>query len=101
MTKKNNHKEKMMIYDYKITTGTGEILDLADYRGKVILIVNTATGCGFTPQYAELSQWYNEYHGKGLEIVDIPCNQFGQQAQERMKRSTLSAHRTTTRPTSR
>ena len=80
MTKRNNHKEKTMIYDYKITTGTGEVLDLADYKGKVVLIVNTATGCGFTPQYSELSHWYNEYHDKGLEIVDIPCNQFGHQA---------------------
>ena len=69
-----------MIYDYKITTGPGEVLDLADYKGKVILIVNTATGCGFTSQYSELAQWYNEYHEKGLEIVDIPCNQFGSQA---------------------
>ena len=69
-----------MIYDYKLTTGTGEVIDLADYKGKVILIVNTATGCGFTSQYSELAQWYNDYHDKGLEIVDIPCNQFGRQA---------------------
>ena len=65
-----------MIYDYKLTTGTGHVIDLADYKGKVILIVNTATGCGFTSQYSELAQWYNDYHDKGLEIVDIPCNQF-------------------------
>lgn len=69
-----------MIYDYKLTTGTGDVIDLADYKGKVILIVNTATGCGFTSQYSELAQWYNDYHDKGLEIVDIPCNQFGRQA---------------------
>ena len=69
-----------MIYDYKIATGSGGELDLADYKGKVILIVNTATGCGFTPQYAPIAQLYKDYHGQGLEILDIPCNQFGGQA---------------------
>ena len=69
-----------MIYDCTITTGTGETLCLADYKGKVILIVNTATGCGFTPQYAPIEQLYKDYHDKGLEILDIPCNQFGGQA---------------------
>ena len=51
-----------MIYDYKLTTGSGEELDLADYKGKVILVVNTATGCGFTPQYAPIEQLYKDYH---------------------------------------
>ena len=69
-----------MIYDHKLITGTGDTLDLADYRGKVILIVNTATSCGFTPQYADIVQMYNTYHDKGLEVLDIPCNQFGNQA---------------------
>ena len=69
-----------MIYDFKITTGTGETLDLADYKGKVIMVVNTATGCGFTPQYAPIEKMYEDYHDKGLEILDIPCNQFGGQA---------------------
>lgn len=69
-----------MIYDYKITTGKGEVLDLARYKGKVIMVVNTATGCGFTPQYAPIEQMYKDYHEKGLEILDIPCNQFGGQA---------------------
>ena len=69
-----------MIYDYKVTTGTGEELDLADYKGKVIMVVNTATGCGFTPQYEPIEQMYKDYHDQGLEILDIPCNQFGQQA---------------------
>ena len=69
-----------MIYDYKITTGKGETLDLADFKGKVILVVNTATGCGFTPQYAPIEQMYKDYHGQGLEILDIPCNQFGAHA---------------------
>ncbi|MBP3204725.1 MAG: glutathione peroxidase [Lachnospiraceae bacterium] len=69
-----------MIYDYTVTTGTGEELKLADYKGKVILVVNTATGCGFTPQYEPIEQFYKDYHEKGLEILDIPCNQFGAQA---------------------
>ena len=69
-----------MIYDYTILTGKGEELKLADYKGKVILVVNTATGCGFTPQYAPIEQMYRDYHDKGLEILDIPCNQFGAQA---------------------
>ncbi len=69
-----------MIYDYTVTTGKGEKLNLADYKGKVIMVVNTATGCGFTPQDAPIEQMYKDYHDKGLEILDIPCNQFGQQA---------------------
>lgn len=69
-----------MIYDQTITTGSGETLDLADYKGKVIMVVNTATGCGFTPQYEPIEQMYKDYHDKGLEILDIPCNQFGGQA---------------------
>lgn len=69
-----------MIYDYEVTTGTGEKLNLSEYKGKVILIVNTATGCGFTPQYEPIEQLYRDYHEQGLEILDIPCNQFGGQA---------------------
>ena len=68
-----------MIYDYTITTGKGETLNLADYKGKVIMVVNTATGCGFTPQYAPIEQLYRDYHDQGLEILDIPCNQFAGQ----------------------
>ncbi len=66
-----------MIYDYKVITGKGATLDLNDYRGKVIMVVNTATGCGFTPQYAPIEQMFRDYHDQGLEILDIPCNQFG------------------------
>ena len=69
-----------MIYDYTITTGKGDLLNLADFKGKVIMVVNTATGCGFTPQYAPIEQLYRDYHDQGLEILDIPCNQFGGQA---------------------
>ncbi len=69
-----------MIYDYTIDTAKGGTLKLADLKGKVILIVNTATGCGFTPQYEPIESLYKNYHDKGLEILDIPCNQFGGQA---------------------
>ncbi len=70
----------MSIYDYKIKTRSGEEISTSEYKGKVLLIVNTATGCGFTPQYEGLEKLYKEYHDKGLEILDFPCNQFGSQA---------------------
>ena len=60
-----------MIYDYTVTTGKGEALNLADYKGKVIMVVNTATGCGFTPQYAPIEQMYKDYHDKGLEMSPL------------------------------
>ena len=69
-----------MIYDYKVKKSNGEDLDLKELKGKVIMVVNTATGCGFTPQYAPIEEMYKKYHDKGLEILDIPCNQFGGQA---------------------
>ena len=69
----------MNIYDYNVPKPNGESLKLADFKGKVILIVNTATGCGFTPQYEAIESIYEKYHDKGLEIIDIPCNQFGHQ----------------------
>ena len=68
------------IYDYSVPNTKGEEVSLANFKGKVILIVNTATGCGFTPQYAPIEEMYKKYHEKGLEILDIPCNQFGGQA---------------------
>ena len=68
------------IYDYSVVTPNGEEISLADFKGKVMIIVNTATGCGFTPHYKELEELYEEYHGSGLEIIDIPCNQFRDQA---------------------
>ncbi len=68
------------IYDFKLKKRDGSILNLADYKGKVMLIVNTATGCGFTPQYEGLENLYKKYHEQGLEIIDLPCNQFGHQA---------------------
>ena len=68
------------IYDFTVKDDVGQDVPLSDYRGKVLLIVNTATRCGFTPQYTELEALYGKYHDSGLEILDFPCNQFGQQA---------------------
>ena len=68
------------VYDYKVTNDEGREVSLSDYRGKVLLIVNTATRCGFTPQYKELEALYEKYNAEGFEILDFPCNQFGQQA---------------------
>jgi len=70
----------MNIYDFKVRGAKGEEVSMADYKGKVLLIVNTATGCGFTPQYEGLQKLYDKYRDKGLEILDFPCNQFGHQA---------------------
>ncbi|MBR6997863.1 MAG: nitroreductase family protein [Prevotella sp.] len=68
------------IYDFKVKDDVGRDVSLADYRGKVLLIVNTATRCGFTPQYTELEAIYEKYRAEGFEILDFPCNQFGAQA---------------------
>ena len=70
----------MSIYECTIVDRKGKKVSLEDYKGKVLIIVNTATGCGFTPQYEGLEKLYKQYHEKGLEIIDIPCNQFGNQA---------------------
>ena len=70
----------MNIYDLKVKTRSGEDFDLSTLKGKVSLVVNTATGCGFTPQYEGIEKLYEEYHDKGFEVLDFPCNQFGHQA---------------------
>ncbi|MBQ9519571.1 MAG: glutathione peroxidase [Firmicutes bacterium] len=70
----------MSIYDFKVKAQDGSEVSLESYRGKVLLIVNTATGCGFTSQYGDLQEIYDELHDKGLEILDFPCNQFANQA---------------------
>ena len=70
----------MSIYDYTVKAREGATLNLADMKGKVLLIVNTATGCGFTPQYEGLEKLYEKYHDRGFEVLDFPCNQFGHQA---------------------
>ena len=67
------------IYDFSVPTPSGEEFSLAEWKGRVILIVNTATGCGFTPHYKELEAMYEQYHDKGFEILVIPCNQFAGQ----------------------
>ena len=68
------------IYQFSVLDGAGDTVDLSVYQGKVLLVVNTATQCGFTPQYEELQKLYDLYRDKGFEILDFPCNQFGQQA---------------------
>ena len=70
----------MKIYDFTVLDKDNNEVNLSDYKGKVLLIVNTATECGFTPQYAYLQELYTKYNDKGLEILDFPCNQFGNQA---------------------
>ena len=70
----------MEIYDYRVKEQDGTEISLNKYRGKILLIVNTATGCGFTPQYTELQELYEEFQEQGLEILDFPCNQFANQA---------------------
>ena len=70
----------MKIYDYSVKKIDSSEISLKEYEGKVLLIVNTATGCGFTPQYEGLEKLYENYKDKGLEILDFPCNQFLNQA---------------------
>ena len=70
----------MSIYDFKVTKRDGTEVSMSEFKGKVLLIVNTATGCGFTPQYKGLEELYQKYHEKGFEILDFPCDQFGHQA---------------------
>ena len=69
-----------MIYNYKVKDTNGEMASLDEYKGKVLLVVNTATGCGFTPQYEGLQKLYDKYKDRGFEILDFPCNQFFNQA---------------------
>lgn len=75
----------MNLYDFKIKDIDGKDVPMSKYKGKVMLIVNTATHCGFTPQYEGLEKLYQKYHKKGLEILDFPCNQFANQAPESNK----------------
>ena len=70
----------MSIYDIKFLARNGTERSMAEFKGKVLIIVNTATGCGFTPQYKGLEDLYLKYHDQGLEVLDFPCNQFGHQA---------------------
>lgn len=70
----------MSLYDLTAVDAEGKDVSLSEYKGKVLLVVNTATGCGFTPQYEGLQELYDKYKDQGLEILDFPCNQFGHQA---------------------
>ena len=70
----------MNVYDFKVLNQLGEEVSLEKYKGKVLLIVNTATKCGFTPQYDALEKMYEELKDQGFEILDFPCNQFFRQA---------------------
>lgn len=70
----------MKIYDFKVKNAKGVEIPMAEFQGKVLLIVNTATGCGFTPQYEGLQNLYDKYKDKGFAVLDFPCNQFGHQA---------------------
>lgn len=69
----------MNAYDFTVEAQNGEDIPLSSFQGKVLLLVNTATGCGFTPQYTELQEMYDEFKDQGFEILDFPCNQFGEQ----------------------
>ena len=79
-TIKQTEDLKMNIYDFTVKAQDGSDVALSDFKGKTILVVNTATGCGFTPQYEDLQNIYDEFHDQGLEILDFPCNQFADQA---------------------
>ena len=70
----------MGFFDYSVTDHKGNELKMADFAGKVVIVVNTATGCGFTPHYEPIEAMYEKYHDQGFEVIDIPCNQFRDQA---------------------
>ena len=74
--------KNMSVYEFKVKNQKGEDISLSNFKGKVLLIVNTATRCGFTPQYNGLEALYEKYHEQGFEVLDFPCNQFFHQAPE-------------------
>ena len=69
----------MRFYDLSVEAANGEMISMKDYEGKVVMIVNTATGCGFTPHYKDIEDIYEKYHDQGFEVIDVPCNQFAGQ----------------------
>ena len=69
----------MSFYDYSVPAPDGTEVSMKDFEGKVVLVVNTATGCGFTPHYKDIEEMYEKYHDQGFEVLDIPCNQFAGQ----------------------
>ena len=82
------------VYKFVVKDDKGKEVKLKKYKGSVLLIVNTATRCGFTPQYADLQRLYEQYHAQGFEILDFPCNQFGYQALVTTRPSMVSARPT-------
>ena len=84
--------EIKMIYDFKVKNTEGKEVSLSDYKGKVLLIVNTATGCGFTPQYEGLQKLYDKYGKNEFEILDFPSNQFFNQAPGSKDHCLMSHH---------
>lgn len=69
----------MNLYDFTVPATDGPEIALSEYEGRVLLIVNTATGCGFTPQYTDIESMYEKFHDRGFDVIDIPCNQFAGQ----------------------
>lgn len=69
----------MGFYDLSVTNAAGEEISMKEYEGKVVLVVNTATGCGFTPHYKDIEEMYEKFHDRGFEVIDVPCNQFAGQ----------------------
>ena len=69
----------MSFYDLSVTAANGTEVSMKDYAGKVVLVVNTATGCGFTPHYKDMEAMYEKFHDRGFEVIDVPCNQFAGQ----------------------
>lgn len=69
----------MNLYDFTLPTTDGQEISLEAYEGRVLLIVNTATGCGFTPQYTDIESMHEKFHDRGFDVIDIPCNQFAGQ----------------------
>jgi glutathione peroxidase len=79
------------VYGFTVKDAAGKTVSLCDYKGKVLLGVNTATKCGFTPQYKELQELYDQYRDSGFEVLDFPCNQFGEQAPGTMEEIRFSS----------
>ena len=69
----------MSFYDLSVTAANGTEVSMKEYAGKVVLVVNTATGCGFTPHYKDIEAMYEKFHDRGFEVIDVPCNQFAGQ----------------------
>ena len=72
-------EKEMGFYDLKVTARDGSEVSLSDYKGKVVMVVNTATGCGFTPHYEPIEKMYEDLHEQGFDVIDVPCNQFAGQ----------------------